>query len=121
MWHYALLVAHAKISTAHTLVTVMIVGLVTTVKLETFVTMLIAILDRVAINAMDTHVIVTMDIEVLTVMQLIIVTNRQLMKPICQNQFVKMDQNVVMAEKDPSANVTTISLVNFANFKISVW
>ena len=79
--------------------------------------MLIAILDRVAINAMDTHVIVTMDIEVLTVMQLIIAINRHLMR----NQFVKMDQNVEMAEKDLSVNVQTISLVNSANFKINAW
>ena len=79
--------------------------------------MLIAILDRVAINVTDTHAIVTMDIEVLTVMQLIIAINRQLMR----NQFVKMDQNVEMADKDQSVNVQTISLANFANFKISVW
>ena len=79
--------------------------------------MLIAILDLVAISAMDTHAIVTMDIEVLTVMQLIIAINRHLMR----NQFVKMDQNVEMAEKDQSVNVQTISLVNSANFKINAW
>ena len=39
MIHYAPLVAHAKISMVHTPATVMILGLVKTVKLETFVTM----------------------------------------------------------------------------------
>ena len=38
MTHYALLVAHAKILMGHTSATVMTLGLVTTVKLETFVT-----------------------------------------------------------------------------------
>ena len=115
--HFALLVARAKTSTEHMPVTVMTHGLVKIAKLETFVTMLIAILDLVAISAMDTHAIVTMDIEVLTVMQLIIAINRHLTR----NQFVKMDQNVEMAEKDQFVNVQTTSLANFANFKINAW
>ena len=102
---------------AHTLVTVMILGLVTTVKLETFVTMLIVILDRAAINVMDMLVIVMMDIEVLTVTQLTTAINRHRTR----HQFVKMDPNAEMVEKDQSVNVQKILLVNFVNFKISVW
>lgn len=117
MTHYALLVAHAKILMGHTSATVMTLGLVTTVKLETFVTMLIVILDRAAINVMDMPVIVMMDIEVLTVTQLITAINRHRTR----RQFVKMDQNVEMAEKDQSVNAQKITLVNFVNFKISVW
>jgi hypothetical protein len=100
----------------HMLVTVMILGLVTIVKLETFVTMLIVTLEHVGINVMDMLVIVMMDIEVLTVKQLITVFNRHRTR----HQFVKMDLNVEMAEKDQSVNVRKISLVNFVNFKISV-
>ena len=105
MTHYAPQVAHAKISMVHTPATVMILGLVTTVKLETFVTMLIVTLGRVGINVMDMPVIVTMDIEVLTVTQLITAIN-------CHQtryQFVKMDQNAETVEKDQSANVQKIS------------
>ena len=105
MTHYAPQVAHAKISMVHTPATVMILGLVTTVKLETFVTMLIVTLGRVGINVMDMPVIVTMDIEVLTVTQLTTAINRH---QTCY-QFVKMDQNAETVEKDQSANVQKIS------------